>query len=1124
MAKTEVRPIERRDAAKIADLYNLYGYGTRHYGYPLTAEDIEREIVERGTVLFLVAVHESGQVVGTMSFHPVSGQKAAPPGAIWGGSFFIHPQFRLGQIPAQLFTRGMEFLVAAGYDRIDTEVSPTNRTALALYKRVGFYRTHKSRIDGDDFLELVNYVPYLARYFKRALQLEKWDGSELMQGWKNMLPPSTSRSLETDSQTWHGCEVLRYSLNIGTAKLNCLIDVNTQKVVSIDSNIFVFECYPADDRSRMSPGENVKFLYRYKNNSQNTYRMSLVMQWEGDTEKTLAEGKILKTGDQWQEEVALSIPHGPGRLELVNHLYLEEMTASGINRFHFPVVFGVEAAEHAVSEGDIPSPAAVLSPWETRVLEETWGWLMENAWLQARFNKHTGCLDIIEQSSGATMIREPWPEVGPPYPGGFKSPPDRPLRLVNLQNRGGQAELVLESPANIWWWRDDVSLSRHWPQGHALAGCTVRRRYILGTGQMLAVETQLIGKSFQTGDASHHGVLDKPGSAGANFNYPGFYLRIYPWAAGRLLHITTPLKTGLFQSPVVYEEFPFSLHDYEFLRPADLPLNPSDYQASWSAFCGEGRVAGLLWPGATELCYGLHWMPSVIYSTPPVEQGEDYTFPTYYFYCGAGDYKAVAGCWQSLFGAGETLHIDSHKRWGNPMFPVKCRYSPVLAMVGQKFSFTACLLSTAARSRQGELLLQVPGLFAGTATGEDTSLQDSSIIQSGMLSVADPAHVKPAGEPLHYQKWIETGRRRWRLFTDILKKWLPFQGQRAKTETEPGQSGSRLISLKEQSVNWQQPLEVNHPLYCAGDPGPQRVSLVWREGVAETSWSLPVFVLGKDGDSVQVKQHRDIWQVDNGFLQLKLAQDFDGSLIQLKAAGRHWLHTGYPKKRPLGGCPHSTGGAKFFAVTDSRDWLVTLSGEEIPWGYETKTFPFVSGDLPWQGLLLNGQNPSGHWREASVKISFLTLPGSPVVLALAMYENNGSKVLEFDSVFSMYANPGTGQRFLYSREDHAVELSHDEHKEVAFGEGFGALVSEEGALGIITSPSAGGQVCGRHGEGGPWQMLALQRVRLQPGERQRVAVYLVVAKDKEQVWDYRMLAETSIPWRVPCESFDFIPQ
>ncbi|HHW42803.1 MAG TPA: GNAT family N-acetyltransferase, partial [Desulfotomaculum sp.] len=1000
MARVEVRPFRRQDAGGVAELYNRYGYGPGVYGYPLTADDVEREMVERGTVLFLVAEHESGRIVGTMSFHPVSGQKAAPPGAIWGGSFFIHPEFRLGQIPAQLFTRGLEFLVDAGYYRIDTEVSPTNLTAIALYKRVGFHRTTGSLVDGDDYLEMVNYVPYLVRYFKTALQLENYDAGGLVQGWKNLLPPSTARSREIDSQWWHGREVVSYNLNIGPARLTCLIDLASEQVVSIDSNIFVFECYPAEDRWRVAPGEKLTLNYRYVNTSKNMYRLSLTRRWQGaKDEEELVAGAVLEPGGGWQGEAMITAPGQTGRLMLENHLHLEEILPDRINRFHFPIILEMEVEECRGRETSLSRPP-VPPPWEVRARTLSPGWQLENLWLAVRVDGRTGHLDLVDQSTGHTLVREPWPEVGPPFPGGFKRPARRPLRLVELKEGAGRAELVLESPANVWWWRDGTSLARHWPAGGVLRRYTLQRRFILGSGQLLVIQTRLLGRAFAQETAPAGAQEETTGE----LEYAGFFLRTFPWANGRLLDLTVPLKTGLFQAPVLYEEFPFLVHDYEFLRPADLPLNPADYAAPWSAFSGEGMVAGLIWPGAGEVRFGLHWMPSVLYSVQLPAAGEIFSFPDCYYYGGPGDYRAVARCWELLAGKKEFPDTAGSVSRAPGWTPVFCQYAPVLALAGGTTVFKASLQAPSNRPREGRAVLLLPAGLAGGEPGEEQ-------VKQGRV----PA---PGGEPpvrvwdfrqlwSGAQVFFQQIRRRWEqvwpgiraLWPAVERKGLPGKPVAAGI-FPPGDFNppeEREIPLQG-GVSWLGPQAITYPLTCSGDPGRRQVTLIWREGEGEgeVRWPVPVLLLGRSGKNVQVQQHRELWRVDNGFLQFTLAPDFDGALIQLKAAGRQWLHTGYPKRRSLGRCPFSTGGAKFFPVSDSRDWLVTLSGEEVPWGYGAEAAGPAAGDLPWQGILLEGKNGQGEWKEVSVRLGYFTLPESPVILALAEYGNNGSRTVSFD--------------------------------------------------------------------------------------------------------------------------------
>ncbi|MCL6448796.1 MAG: hypothetical protein K6U04_11705, partial [Armatimonadetes bacterium] len=987
-----------------------------------------------------------------------------------------------------------------GYYRIDTEVSPTNLTAIALYKRVGFHRTSRSTVDHDDYLEMVNYVPYLVRYFKTALKLESYDTGGLVQGWKNLLPPSTARSREIDSRWWHGREVVSYTLTIGPARLTCLVDVASEQVVSIDSNIFIFECHPAEDRWRVVPGEELAFHYRYVNTSGTAYRLSLARCWQGEGAETMVAGQFLEPGSQWRGEAKIVAPPRPGRLRLENHLYLEEILPERTNHFHFPVVLEMEVVEHPGREA--PSRPSVSLPWAAGVRSSDRGWVLENFWLEARVDGRTGHLDLVERSSGRVVIREPWPEAGPPFPGGFKRPARRPLRLVELREEGGKAELVLESPANIWWWRDKTSLARQWPGGELLSRYTLRRRYILGSGQLLAVQTRLLGQPFAPGtDAG-----GAPGCPAGTLEYAGFFLRTFPWANGRLLDLTVPLKTGLFQAPVLYEEFPFLVHDYEFLRPGDLPLDPAGYAAPWSAFSGEGVVAGMIWPGADEVRFGLHWMPSALYLMRAPAPGESFSFPDYYFYCGAGDYRAVAGCWELMAREGEAPSLGgkvmSRAAGWTPVF---CNCAPVLALDERPASLEARLQAVSACARRGRAVLLVPD---GISAGEP----------------AERGHGPPAGggevphRPAGVRAFLDLARRRWaRIWPGIRARWPSggAGGRKAAAAGNPPRggstpSGSREIPLWEGAISWFAPQVVARPLNCAGEPGPRQATLIWREEEGEVRWPVPVLLLGRSGKEVLIQQHRELWRVDNGLLQFTAAPGFDGALTQLRAGGRQWLHTGYPKRRVLGNCPFSTGGAKFYPVSDGRDWLVTLSGEEVPWSFRARPAGPLEGDLPWQGVVLEGEDGRGGWRGLSARVGYFTLPGSPVVAAFAGYANSGTVTVEFDSVFNLYAGPGA-DRFFYSREGAPLELPRGGHKVLAVGEELGVLAAEDGTLVLVVSP-ARGQVRGWHSGEGPWQVQALQRVCLPPGRKQVVGVYLAAAPDLDRAWQYKALACGPAGW------------
>ncbi|MGQ9557830.1 MAG: GNAT family N-acetyltransferase [Desulfurispora sp.] len=1091
MSRITVRPFQVQDAAGVAELYNRYGYGPITHGYPLTAEDIQRAMVERGKIRFVVAVNENGRVVGTMSFHPVSGQKAASPGAVWGGKFFIHPEYRLGQIPAQLFTKGIEYLVERGYNRIDTEVAPGNLTAISLYKRVGFRRTYRSIIDGDDYLEMINYTPYLARYFQQALNLKEntYLDKNVAQGWKNLLSTLAARSSEVDSIYWHGREVVSYDLEIEQARIQCLIDLECEQIIALYSNIFSFECYPHADRWQAGAGEEVTLCFRYINTSQTDFRLAVRQCWPDGREVALLEGMLLEPGASWEKELSVVLPESGGPLVLENRLLLEEIWPGQTNRFYFTFALPLKTVAGAAAGGG--RGQKVVECWNTsgqvRVSMDERQWCLENAAIKVRLDARTGALEVVERTTGKVMVQEPWPDLGPPFPGGFKRPAERPLRLVEWQESAGRSELVLESPANIWWWRDKASLSAMQPPGgEMLCGYTLRRRYVLGTDGTLLIGSELHKKHFDT-------AAGERDSAGASQSRE-FFLRLYPWASQRLLDLTVPLKSGLCRLPVIYEKFPFLTHDYEGMRSGDLPLSPDDYTAPWSAFSGEGMVVGLIWPGAHEVRFGLHWMPSVLYRVMLPLSGEMHRFPNYYYFCGAGDYRQVARCWQMmnkscLPGAEQPVVLS----WP----PVVAQVKPALFLAGEKKEVTVKIRTTSQKPREGEVFLILPAEAAagGALAGEKIAAD---------RAVGDIPGNREFGKPEKLRSWDK--------LKQICRQWLVRWKERGKqgANRDAGSTGSkqpkRQVRLYRGGISWSKPCEVTYPVCWNGSPGIWQGALMWQEKEGQVVWPWPVLVPGSARGEVQVKQLSQQWRVSNGRLQFTLAPHFAGTLIGLQAGARQWLYTGYPKIKPIGSCPASRGGAKFYPVTGSDDWLVTLSAEEVPWQFVAQAYASPGNALPWRGVQLTGKTEQEEWKQLEVCFFFLTLPDSPLLWAVAQYHYRGEQERQFDSVFSLHANPAAGQRFCCLRgEEVLTVVSGEEKVSAVLGESVGVLETAEGTLALVTCGQPG-KVLGRQLAGGLWQLMAMQRLKLSPGSSRSVAVGLMLGPVNASPRLYRHLA------------------
>lgn len=184
----QVRECTEADSEKLAHFYNKYQYGPIKYGYPLNKQDIKQLFRERKIQLYLIAEYEN-EIIATLLFSSLSGQRAAVSDGTWAGFFLIHPEFRSGNIPDKLFAYAIKNLIQQDIKYIDTEVNPDDKVAMALYKRVGLYQTSRSYIDYDGYLNLRSYLPYVISYLLDAFKpiISKSDQDIwLSRGWKTV--------------------------------------------------------------------------------------------------------------------------------------------------------------------------------------------------------------------------------------------------------------------------------------------------------------------------------------------------------------------------------------------------------------------------------------------------------------------------------------------------------------------------------------------------------------------------------------------------------------------------------------------------------------------------------------------------------------------------------------------------------------------------------------------------------------------------------------------------------------------------------------------------------------------------------------------------------------------------
>lgn len=640
-----IRDCTREDAQQIANLYNSFGFGPITSGYPLKKSDILRSFDEMEIILFLCLEYKK-EIIATVLFTTVCGQKGAEPHAVWGSKLFIHPQFRNGPLPGLLFSKSIVQLTEMGYHYIDVDIDPSHTLALPLYKRVGFIRTSRQHIDYDGFLQLRNYLPYVIDFLKTGYQVEKLDDSLVDSGWRSLFHTREIdiRSSEIDTYNLHGMEVCKYDLKFGEDIFSCWIDIRSERVAMMADPRFSFVCYLKEGQDVVA-GQSVTLCFDYENRLQQTVLVSFKTRWANRSFR-FQKGRhrrLLRSGEQlkWEEEMMIpATMQGDHMLETTMtfgdysftfyygihvrpaiELTLRESPSMMLHQWstlyltlrnNLPNMTGeidiqlennsqLELAHHdrfpmeltKQASMDIPLTIRVHAPGKQKlqavlydaennfVSAETFDVYgleghdsnryvqgekvyLENIGLVVEMDETTGGLQVIEKTTNQPVVVEAWPDVGYPFVGTIKEMIKRDIIVLFPKEKN--TLLVVETK-----------------EEHAFH---IRKITLLQQG-LIQIDDYALGK--------------------------GDVLKIHPWCMLTDATVTIPFQTGTVTDVLMYEQFPFALHDYEYMYDADLPSNPDNYAMPWSEFANDTFHVGLIWQGEVQhLLYGLRWMPALI--------------------------------------------------------------------------------------------------------------------------------------------------------------------------------------------------------------------------------------------------------------------------------------------------------------------------------------------------------------------------------------------------------------------------------------------------------------------------------------------------------------------------------
>ncbi|MFB7617047.1 GNAT family N-acetyltransferase [Kitasatospora sp. NPDC056181] len=219
-----IRPYQEGDAHDIAELYGRHRDNPNPVAGGISGDELERELAERDTATFLVAV-DDGRVVGTFGLFHSTGRRSARAGELIADMFFVAPAYRNGVITGRLFTEAVEWMMKCGCLVLRLTVNPANTVAFKLYRRVGCVSVGETVPGEDGNVELHNYIPLILRSVFADLDPE---AVAALGGLSSFGSVAGGRDdeLRSDVRLLDGVRTVAYALALGEYRIDADIDVD----------------------------------------------------------------------------------------------------------------------------------------------------------------------------------------------------------------------------------------------------------------------------------------------------------------------------------------------------------------------------------------------------------------------------------------------------------------------------------------------------------------------------------------------------------------------------------------------------------------------------------------------------------------------------------------------------------------------------------------------------------------------------------------------------------------------------------------------------------------------------------------------------------------------------------
>ncbi|MEU3263626.1 GNAT family N-acetyltransferase [Streptomyces bacillaris] len=219
-----IRPHGEGDAQAVAELYNRHRDNPNPVAGGIDAAQLARELAERETATFLLAL-DDGRLVGTFGLFHHTGRRSARAGELIADMFFVHPAHRGGMVTGRLFTEAVEWMMRSGCLVLRLTVNPANTVAFRLYRRVGCVSVGRAVPGEDGNVELYNYIPLVLRSVFADLGEQATAALGSLTSFASVTA-SRDDELRSDVRLVDGIRTVDYCLALGAFRLDATVDVD----------------------------------------------------------------------------------------------------------------------------------------------------------------------------------------------------------------------------------------------------------------------------------------------------------------------------------------------------------------------------------------------------------------------------------------------------------------------------------------------------------------------------------------------------------------------------------------------------------------------------------------------------------------------------------------------------------------------------------------------------------------------------------------------------------------------------------------------------------------------------------------------------------------------------------